>query len=74
MIARICVEYVVVGLDNTIYWLTIFSIQEIPYDIEHRLIDWKELRDGSLRIEQHFLTNKLGQLKILVGKRGSKIG
>lgn len=48
--------------------------QEIPYDIEHRLIDWKELRDGSLRIEQHFLTNKLGQLKILVGKRGSKIG
>ncbi|XP_024635801.2 GTP-binding protein ERG [Medicago truncatula] len=48
--------------------------QEIPYDIEHSLIGWKELRDGSLRIEQHFLTNKLGQLKILVGKRGSKIG
>lgn len=66
-------EYAV-GLYNSVYWLTIFSIQEIPYDIEHRLIDWKELRDGSLRIEQHFLTNKLGQLKILVGKRGSKIG
>ncbi|XP_061364774.1 GTP-binding protein ERG [Gastrolobium bilobum] len=48
--------------------------QEIPYDIEHRLIDWKELRDGSLRIEQHFITNKLSQCKILVGKNGSKIG
>ncbi|XP_027361602.1 GTP-binding protein ERG [Abrus precatorius] len=48
--------------------------QEIPYDIEHRLIDWKELRDGSLRIEQHFVTNKLSQRKILVGKNGSKIG
>ncbi|KAJ7954397.1 GTP-binding protein ERG-like [Quillaja saponaria] len=48
--------------------------QEIPYEIEHRLIDWKELRDGSLRIEQHFITKKLSQRKILVGKNGSKIG
>ncbi|EOX96843.1 hypothetical protein QUC31_015952 [Theobroma cacao] len=48
--------------------------QEIPYGIEHCLVDWKELRDGSLRIEQHFITNKLSQRKILVGKNGSKIG
>ncbi|KAH9795466.1 GTP-binding protein ERG [Citrus sinensis] len=48
--------------------------QEIPYSIEHRLIDWKDLRDGSLRIEQHLITNKLSQRKILVGKNGSKIG
>ncbi|XP_043811079.1 GTP-binding protein ERG isoform X2 [Manihot esculenta] len=48
--------------------------QEIPYGIEHRLIDWKELKDGSLRIEQHFITHKLSQRKILVGKKGSKIG
>ncbi|GAV69235.1 MMR_HSR1 domain-containing protein/KH_2 domain-containing protein [Cephalotus follicularis] len=48
--------------------------QEIPYGIEHRLIDWKELRDGSLRIEQHLITPKLSQRKILVGKNGSKIG
>ncbi|GAB2222948.1 hypothetical protein Drorol1_Dr00017080 [Drosera rotundifolia] len=48
--------------------------QEIPYEIDHKLIDWKELRDGSLRIEQHFITNKLSQRKILVGKNGSKIG
>ncbi|PON49294.1 GTP-binding protein Era [Trema orientale] len=48
--------------------------QEIPYGIEHRLMDWKELRDGSLRIEQHLITNKLSQRKILVGKNGSKIG
>ncbi|XP_027185429.1 GTP-binding protein ERG [Coffea eugenioides] len=48
--------------------------QEIPYNIEHRLVDWKELRDGSLRIEQHFITPKMSQRKILVGKKGSKIG
>ncbi|KAM1045079.1 hypothetical protein ACFX2A_036944 [Malus domestica] len=48
--------------------------QEIPYTIEHRLMDWKELRDGSLRIEQHLITNKLSQRKILVGKKGNKIG
>lgn len=48
--------------------------QEVPYDIQHRLIDWKELRDGSLRIEQHFITSKLSQRGILVGKNGSKIG
>ncbi|XP_022762591.1 GTP-binding protein ERG isoform X2 [Durio zibethinus] len=48
--------------------------KEIPYGIEHRLVDWKELRDGSLRIEQHLITNKLSQRKILVGKNGSKIG
>lgn len=48
--------------------------QEIPYAIEHRLMDWKELRDGSLRVEQHFITKKQSQRKILVGKRGSKIG
>ncbi|XP_024977236.1 GTP-binding protein ERG isoform X1 [Cynara cardunculus var. scolymus] len=48
--------------------------QEIPYDVEHRLIDWKELRDGSVRIEQHLITNKVSQRKIIVGKNGSKIG
>ncbi|XP_073100838.1 GTP-binding protein ERG [Elaeis guineensis] len=48
--------------------------QEIPYVIEHRLMDWKELRDGSLRIEQHFITPKPSQRQILVGKNGSKIG
>ncbi|KAJ4975076.1 hypothetical protein NE237_000182 [Protea cynaroides] len=48
--------------------------QEIPYTLDHRLMDWKELRDGSLRIEQHFITNKQSQRKIIVGKNGSKIG
>lgn len=48
--------------------------QEIPYNIEHRLVDWKELKDGSLRIEQHFVTPKMSQRKILIGKNGSKIG
>ncbi|KAG8385082.1 hypothetical protein BUALT_Bualt03G0004500 [Buddleja alternifolia] len=48
--------------------------QEIPYGIEHRLMGWKELRDGSLRIEQHFITHKISQRKILVGKKGAKIG
>ncbi|PKA57025.1 GTP-binding protein ERG [Apostasia shenzhenica] len=48
--------------------------QEIPYVIEHRLMDWKELRDGSVRVEQHFITPKPSQRQILVGKNGSKIG
>ncbi|KAL8139748.1 hypothetical protein V2J09_005769 [Rumex salicifolius] len=48
--------------------------QEIPYEIEHRLKGWKDLRDGSLRIEQHLITHKQSQRKILVGKNGSKIG
>ncbi|XP_031475087.1 GTP-binding protein ERG [Nymphaea colorata] len=48
--------------------------QEIPYALEHRLVDWKELRDGSLRIEQHFLARKQSHRKIVVGKSGSKIG
>ncbi|KAF7101814.1 hypothetical protein CFC21_103042 [Triticum aestivum] len=48
--------------------------QEIPYVIEHRLMDWKELKDGSLRVEQHFIAPKQSQRQILVGKNGSKIG
>ncbi|XP_077213918.1 GTP-binding family protein [Tasmannia lanceolata] len=48
--------------------------QEIPYTLEHRLMDWRELRDGSLRVEQHFITKKDSQRRILVGKNGSKIG
>lgn len=47
--------------------------QEIPYTVDQRLIDWKPMRDGSLRIEQHFIVFKLGHRKILVGKNGSKI-
>ncbi|KAG5001408.1 hypothetical protein JHK82_022571 [Glycine max] len=48
--------------------------QEILYDVEHQLIDWKKLQDGFLRIEQHFISSKLSKCKILVGKNGSKIG
>ncbi|XP_006659933.2 GTP-binding protein ERG [Oryza brachyantha] len=48
--------------------------QEIPYVIDHRLMDWKELKDGSLRVEQHFIAPKQSQRQILVGKNGSKIG
>ena len=48
-------------------------LQEIPYVIEHRLMDWKELKDGSLRVEQHFITPKQSQRQILVGKNSSKI-
>ncbi|ERN14954.1 GTP-binding protein ERG [Amborella trichopoda] len=48
--------------------------QEIPYALDHRLVDWKDLRDGSLRVEQHFIAQKQGHRKIIVGKNGSKIG
>ncbi|KMZ59349.1 GTP-binding protein ERG [Zostera marina] len=48
--------------------------QEIPYVLEHRLMDWKELRDGSLRIEHHFIVQKQSQRQILIGKNGAMIG
>lgn len=47
--------------------------EEIPYELDHQLIDWEELEDGSLRIEQHFYLPKKGQCRIVVGKSGSKI-
>jgi len=48
-------------------------LQEIHYVIEHRLMDWKDLKDGSLRVEQHSMTPKQSQRQILVGKNSSKI-
>ena len=59
---------------NEIYLLMSDLLQEIPYVIEHRLMGWKELKDGSLRVEQHFIAPKQSQRQILVGKNGSKIG
>ncbi|XP_068658312.1 GTP-binding protein ERG [Aristolochia californica] len=48
--------------------------QEIPYAIEQRLMSWKELRDGSIRVEQQLITHKQSQRKIIIGKNGCKIG
>jgi GTPase len=42
--------------------------------IEHKLMGWEEFRNGSIRIEQHLITEKHSQRQILVGKNGSKIG
>jgi GTPase Era involved in 16S rRNA processing len=36
-------------------------LQEIPYVTEHRLINWKELKDGFLRVEHHFISPKQSQ-------------
>ncbi|KAH7295721.1 hypothetical protein KP509_27G062200 [Ceratopteris richardii] len=47
--------------------------EEIPYELDHQLVDWQELDDGSLRIEQHLYLPKKGQCRIIVGKHGSKI-
>lgn len=47
--------------------------EEIPYELDQQLVDWQELEDGSLRIEQHFYLPKKGQCRIVVGKGGSKI-
>ncbi|KAH9315647.1 hypothetical protein KI387_024274, partial [Taxus chinensis] len=47
--------------------------QEIPYEVDQRLIDWRELDDGSLRIEQHFIVHKHTHRRIIVGTKGSKI-
>lgn len=47
--------------------------EEIPYELDHQLVDWQELEDGSLRVEQHFYLPKKGQCRVVVGKGGSKI-
>jgi len=45
--------------------------QEIPYAVQQRNVGWTELRDGSLRIDQHLLVQGRVQGMILVGKEGT---
>jgi len=47
--------------------------QELPYQATVETDGWKELRDGSVRIEQTIYVERESQRKILIGKAGQTI-
>lgn len=46
---------------------------ELPYALTVETEDWKELRDGSLRIEQTIYVERQQQRKIVLGRQGDAI-
>jgi GTP-binding protein Era len=47
--------------------------QELPYHSTVETVDWKELKDGSVRIEQTIYVERESQRKIVLGKGGQSI-
>jgi GTP-binding protein Era len=47
--------------------------QELPYHSTVETLDWKELKDGSVRIEQTIYVERESQRKIVLGKGGQTI-
>jgi GTPase len=47
--------------------------QELPYQSTVETVDWKELKDGSVRIEQTIYVERESQRKIVLGKGGQTI-
>jgi GTPase len=47
--------------------------QELPYHSTVETVDWKELKDGSVRIEQTIYVERESQRKIVLGKGGRTI-
>jgi GTPase len=47
--------------------------QELPYHSTVETVAWKELKDGSVRIEQTIYVERESQRKIVLGKRGQTI-
>ncbi len=47
--------------------------QELPYQSAVETTDWKELKDGSVRIEQTIYVERESQRKIVLGKGGATI-
>jgi GTPase len=47
--------------------------QELPYQSSVETTDWKELKDGSVRIEQTIYVERMSQRKIVLGKAGQTI-
>ena len=46
---------------------------ELPYAISVETTDWKQLKDGSVRIEQTIFVERESQKKIVLGKGGRSI-
>jgi GTP-binding protein Era len=47
--------------------------QELPYTLTVETADWKELADGSIRIEQTIFVERESQRKIVLGAKGQTI-
>jgi GTPase len=47
--------------------------QELPYHSTVETVDWKDLKDGSVRIEQTIYVERESQRKIVLGKGGQTI-
>jgi GTPase len=47
--------------------------QELPYHSTVETVDWKELKDGSVRIEQTIYVERESQRKIVLGKGGRTV-
>jgi GTP-binding protein Era len=47
--------------------------QELPYQSTVETTSWKELKDGSVRIEQTIFVERMSQRKIVLGKGGQTI-
>ncbi len=46
---------------------------ELPYSLTVETTDWKELKDGSVRVEQTIYVERESQRKILLGAKGATI-
>jgi GTP-binding protein Era len=47
--------------------------EELPYTLTVETTDWKELKDGSIRIEQTIFVERESQRKIVLGAKGQTI-
>ncbi len=47
--------------------------EELPYSLTVETTDWKELKDGSVRVEQTIYVMRESQRKILLGAKGATI-
>ena len=47
--------------------------EELPYALTVETTDWKELRDGSVRIEQTIYVERESQRRIVLGAKGAMI-
>jgi GTP-binding protein Era len=47
--------------------------EELPYRLTVETADWKELKDGSVRIEQTIYVERENQRKIVLGAKGQTI-
>merc|ERR1712137_1479222 len=44
--------------------------EELPYEVEQTNVDWYEMEDGTIRVENNLYVNKESKKKILIGAGG----